>query len=172
MSSHVSSWTYPTWLASMKQGLHIMLQRFVRSTVRTAPRPWRIDEEPWSCRVSFAIFTSRPKKFSSSRVKKAASVEIRSSYVPCFGHVLTIQISFPRWTMSAGISPGRPSISSRSSRVPFRMASRTSFVQAGQRESVLRGNPRGGFDRSKLFGSGSGDHAGWKERAGIRRFTH
>ena len=39
MSSKESSWTYPTWFASMKHGLHIMLQRFVRSTVRTAPRP-------------------------------------------------------------------------------------------------------------------------------------
>ena len=29
----------PTWFASMKQGLHIMLQRLVRSTVSTAPRP-------------------------------------------------------------------------------------------------------------------------------------
>src|SRR5512145_1110873 len=40
MSSHVSSWTKPTWLASMKHGSHIMLQRFVRSTVRTEPRPY------------------------------------------------------------------------------------------------------------------------------------
>src|SRR4029453_14294344 len=39
MSSHPSSWTKPTWLASMKQGSHIMLQRLVRSTVRTDPRP-------------------------------------------------------------------------------------------------------------------------------------
>ena len=40
MSSHVSSCTKPTWLASMKQGSHIMLQRLVRSTVRTEPRPY------------------------------------------------------------------------------------------------------------------------------------
>ncbi len=172
MSSHVSSWTYPTWFASMKQGLHIMLQRFVRSTVRTAPRPYRIDAEPCPWRSSFAILTSRPKKFFSRRPKKAASFDIRSSNVPCFGHVLTIQISFPRRRMSAGISPGRPSVSSRSSRVPPMMASRTSFVQVGQRESVRRGNPRGGLVLSQLFGSGSGAHAGWNERAGIRRFTH
>ena len=38
MSSHVSSWTNPTWFASMKHGSHIMLQRFVRSTVSTDPR--------------------------------------------------------------------------------------------------------------------------------------
>ena len=35
MSSQVSSWTKPTWLASMKHGSHIMLQRLVRSTVST-----------------------------------------------------------------------------------------------------------------------------------------
>ncbi len=44
MSSHVSSWTNPTWLASMKQGSHIMLQRLVRSTVSTEPRPCLIVE--------------------------------------------------------------------------------------------------------------------------------
>src|SRR5471032_2903515 len=43
MSSHVSSWTNPTWFASMKQCSHIMLQRFVRSTVSTDPRPcWMV----------------------------------------------------------------------------------------------------------------------------------
>jgi hypothetical protein len=40
ISSQVSSWTKPTWLASMKQGSHIMLQRLVRSMVSTEPRPW------------------------------------------------------------------------------------------------------------------------------------
>ena len=37
MSSQLSSCTKPTWLASMKHGSHIMLQRFVRSTVSTEP---------------------------------------------------------------------------------------------------------------------------------------
>ena len=40
ISSQLNSWTKPTWLASMKHGSHIMLQRFVRSTVSTEPRPW------------------------------------------------------------------------------------------------------------------------------------
>src|SRR6185437_3457541 len=40
ISSHVSSCTKPTWLASIKQGSHIMLQRLVRSIVSTEPRPW------------------------------------------------------------------------------------------------------------------------------------
>jgi hypothetical protein len=46
MSSQVSSWTKPTWLASMKQGSHIMLQRLVRSMVSTEPRPCVMVLEP------------------------------------------------------------------------------------------------------------------------------
>ena len=52
MSSQLSSWTNPTWFASMKQGSHIMLQRFVRSTVSTAPRPYLIVLLPWLCSFS------------------------------------------------------------------------------------------------------------------------
>ena len=47
MSSQDSSWTKPTWLASMKHGSHIMLQRLVRSTVSTEPRPYLIVLLPW-----------------------------------------------------------------------------------------------------------------------------
>src|SRR4026207_2376035 len=46
MSSHGSSCTNPAWLASMKHGSHIMLQRFVRSIVSTEPRPYLIVLEP------------------------------------------------------------------------------------------------------------------------------
>ena len=52
ISSQVSSWTKPTWLASMKQGSHIMLQRLVRSMVSTEPRPWVTVEVPWLCSFS------------------------------------------------------------------------------------------------------------------------
>ena len=66
ISSQVSSWTKPTWLASMKQGSHIMLQRLVRSTVSTAPRPYFTVEEPWWCRCSSLwARMSRPGKTSS-----------------------------------------------------------------------------------------------------------
>ena len=47
MSSQESSCTKPTWLASMKQGSHIMLQRLVKSTVSTEPRPCLMELEPW-----------------------------------------------------------------------------------------------------------------------------
>ena len=52
MSSQPSSWTKPTWLASMKHGSHIMLQRLVRSTVSTEPRPYLMVLEPWLCSFS------------------------------------------------------------------------------------------------------------------------
>ena len=52
MSSQDSSWTKPTWLASMKHGSHIMLQRFVRSIVRTEPRPYLMVLLPWLCSFS------------------------------------------------------------------------------------------------------------------------
>jgi pimeloyl-ACP methyl ester carboxylesterase len=39
-----------------------MLQRFVRSTVRTAPRPYLMELEPWSCSLSGVRTTSRPAK--------------------------------------------------------------------------------------------------------------
>ena len=63
MSSHDSSWTNPTWFASMKQGSHIMLQRLVRSTVSTEPRPCLIVLLPWLCSFSsLCARMSRPGK--------------------------------------------------------------------------------------------------------------
>jgi hypothetical protein len=45
----LASLVTPTWFASMKHGLHIMLQRLVRSMVSTAPRPYLIVDVPWRC---------------------------------------------------------------------------------------------------------------------------
>jgi len=66
ISSHVNSWTKPTWLASMKQGSHIMLQRLVRSMVSTEPR---LRGSRLRCRGGAAFralwaFMSRPGKLS------------------------------------------------------------------------------------------------------------
>ena len=72
MSSHDSSWTKPTWFASMKHGSHIMLQRFVRSTVSTDPRPCLIVLLPWLCSFSsLCARMSRPGKTSSRCLKNA-----------------------------------------------------------------------------------------------------
>ena len=71
MSSQVSSCTKPTWLASMKHGSHIMLQRLVRSTVRTDPRPCLMVLLPWLCSFSSLwARMSRPGNISSRWRKK------------------------------------------------------------------------------------------------------
>ena len=60
----LNSCTKPTWLASMKHGSHIMLQRLVRSTVSTEPRPWVMVLEPCLCSVeSLCARMSRPGKY-------------------------------------------------------------------------------------------------------------
>src|ERR1700758_5794733 len=46
ISSHVRSWTKPTWFASLKQGSHIMLQRLVRWMGTTEPRPSFTVDDP------------------------------------------------------------------------------------------------------------------------------
>ena len=83
MSSHDSSWTKPTWFASMKHGSHIMLQRLVRSTVSTDPRPCWIVLLPWLCSFSsLCARMSRPGKTSSRCLKKSVSIAITSSKWP------------------------------------------------------------------------------------------
>src|SRR5688572_1155062 len=54
----------------MKHGSHIMLQRLVRSMVRTAPRPCWMDDVPWSCRPGATARKSRPGKEILDAVKK------------------------------------------------------------------------------------------------------
>ena len=49
---------------------------------------------------------------------------------------------------------------------PERIRARVSRTQTGHSESVVRGNPSGGFERSCVFGSGAGDHFGM-ERPGL-----
>ena len=93
MSSHESSCTNPTWFASMKHGSHIMLQRFVRSIVSTAPRPYLIVLVPWLW--SFSSLWARmslPGYESSRCLKNAVSIAITSSKWPCWGQSFTIRI--------------------------------------------------------------------------------
>ena len=79
-SSQLSSWTKPTWFASMKQGSHIMLQRLVRSTVSTEPRPCLMELEPWLWSFSSLwARMSRPGKFFSIQARNRESTAIMSS---------------------------------------------------------------------------------------------
>ena len=55
ISSQLNSCTKPTWLASMKHGSHIMLQRLVRSTVSTEPRPCVMVLEPCLCSAGIVV---------------------------------------------------------------------------------------------------------------------
>ncbi len=106
MSSQESSCTKPTWFASMKHGSHIMLQRFVRSTVRTEPRPYLIVLVPWLC--SFSSLCARmslPGNVSSRCLKKAGSIAITSSKWPCCGQSFTMRIWPSRSMICALISP-------------------------------------------------------------------
>ncbi len=120
----------------MKHGLHIMLQRFVRSIVSTAPRPYLIDEFPCSWSPSLGITKSRPGYIDSSRLKKAGSVDMTSSKCPCLEHSFFIRIRPSSSTIEAGISPGFPSIKTFQSTSPERIWARTSETQRGQSESV------------------------------------
>jgi hypothetical protein len=65
-----SSWTYPTWLASMKQGSHIMLQRLVRSTVSTEPRPYARCSSRGCAGFVVVGGMSRPGKFCFDPVQE------------------------------------------------------------------------------------------------------
>ena len=106
MSSHPSSWTNPTWFASMKHGSHIMLQRFVRSMVRTEPRPYLMVLLPWLC--SFSSLWARmslPGNDSSRCLKNSVSMAITSSKRPWIGQSFTIMILPSRSMMVALISP-------------------------------------------------------------------
>jgi hypothetical protein len=65
------------------------------------------------------------------------------------------------------ISPTFSWTKSVQSFVPFRIRSRASRTQSGQRESVVRGQPSVGFDFSQDFSSGLSDHFGVKEGFGL-----
>src|SRR5215831_17321669 len=162
-SFHVSSCTNPTWLASMKHGSHIMLQRFVRSTVRTLPRPWVMVLEPWWCSLeSLCARMSRPGNTCSRCLKNAVSMAITSSKWPWIGQSFTIRILPSRSMTCALISPGFSLYRTSTGALPSRICWRTSGMQRGHSESVSRGQPRGGFVFSHDFKSGLSLHFGVK----------
>ena len=113
----------------MKHGLHIMLQRFVRSTVSTAPRPYLTVDDPWLWNGSGVMRKSRPGYNRSIRRKNPASIAIRSSQRPWVGQSFSIQIWLLRSTMRALTSPGFPSMSTRQSLSPLMILSRTSLTR-------------------------------------------
>src|ERR1700719_4006343 len=153
----------------MKHGSHIMLQRLVRSTVRTEPRPYRTVLEPCLCRSSsLCAGMSRPGKFCSIQLRNFASMAIMSSKRPWIGHSFTIQTWPSRSMICALISPTFSCIRSRQSFLPAMIDSRASLTQAGQRESVCRGKPSVGLVFSQDLSSGLSDHFGVTDGFGLR----
>ncbi len=145
----------------MKHGSHIMLQRLVRSIVRTAPRPYLMDEVPWLCNVSVTAGKSRPGKSDSSRSRNAGLMASVSVNVPWIGQVFSMITLPSRSTMCALISPTCSFTSDSTACSPERIRARVSRTQVGHSESVVRGQPNCGFDRSRLLSSGRSAHFGW-----------
>src|SRR3979411_340076 len=155
----------------MKQGSHIMLQRLVRSIVRTEPRPYFTVDDPWWCNFSSAwAAISRPGKTSSRCCENSGSIDITSSKCPCVGQSLTIRILPSRSMICALISPTFSVMSTSCGRWPSRICWRISGTHLGQSESVVRGHPNGGFDFSWVLSSGFSYHFGVGEGLGLIRF--
>src|SRR5580658_2716980 len=112
---------------------------------------------------------SRPGKTSSRCFENSVSIDIRSSKWPCLGQSLTIQILPSRSTIWALISPTFSFISTSTGKWPSRICWRISGTHLGQRESVERGQPSGGFDFSHDLSRGLSDHFGVGDSFGAMR---
>ena len=153
----------------MKHGSHIMLQRFVRSTVRTEPRPNLMELEPWLCSPSsLCACISRPGNIASMCFRNFESIAMMSSKWPWMGQSLTIQIWPSRSMICALISPTFSLTSVDGSIVgALKILLRASMTHFGQRLSVVRGKPSGGFDFCQDFRSGLSDHFGVNDSFGL-----
>src|ERR1044072_1739942 len=114
---------------------------------------------------------SRPGNIASICFKNFESMAIMSSKWPCGGQSLTIQISPSRSTIWALISPTFSLMRTLTSFLRLMIASRASITQLGQRESVVRGQPRVGLLFCQDFKRGLSDHLGVKEGLGLYLFT-
>src|SRR6266567_3588609 len=113
---------------------------------------------------------SRPGKTFSRWSENSVSIDIRSSKCPCLGQSLTIQILPSRSMICALISPTCSFIRTSTGSFPSRICWRISGTHFGQSESVVRGQPSGGFDFSHDFSSGFSDHFGVGDGLGATRF--
>ena len=99
------------------------------------------------------------------------SIDITSSKCPCFGQSFTIRILPSRSTICALISPTFSFISTSCGSWPSRICCRISGTHFGHSESVVRGQPSGGFDFSYDLSSGLSDHFGVGDGLGLMRFS-
>src|ERR1044072_4922261 len=114
---------------------------------------------------------SRPGNIFSMCVREREAKGIMSSKWPWTGQSLIIQISPSRSMLVALISPTFSLIKTLTSFLPLRISSRASITQLGQRESVVRGQPRVGLLFCHDFSRGLSDHFGVKEGLGLYLFT-
>src|SRR5579864_1708052 len=112
---------------------------------------------------------SRPGETSSRCFENSVSIDITSSKWPCLGQSFTIRILPSRSTMVALISPTFSFIRTSCGRCPSRICCRISGTHFGHSESVLRGQPSGGFDFSYDLSRGLSDHFGVGDGFGLMR---
>src|SRR3984957_14101324 len=87
------------------------------------------------------------------------------------GQSFTIRILPSRETICALISPTLSLRRISTGNSPFTILVRISGTHFGQRESVVRGQPSGGFCFSHDFRSGFSDHFGVKDAFGLIELT-
>ena len=147
----------------MKHGSHIMLQRFVRSTVSTAPRPYLIDDVPWLCRLPVIGRVVAAGKEALDALRNAGSMASTSRE----GAVRRARLLDDDRAVALDDRRGDLADVARESACRWparraRMRARASRTHAGQSESVRRGQPSGGRDRSVLLTNGRGAHSRMK----------
>src|ERR1700722_14431333 len=87
------------------------------------------------------------------------------------GQSLTIRILPSRLMICALISPTFSLRRISTGTSPFTILLRISGTHFGQRESVVRGQPSGGFCFSQDFRRGFSDHLGAKEEFGLMEYS-
>src|ERR671932_429859 len=111
---------------------------------------------------------SRPGNIASMCVRNFESMAMMSSKWPWTGQSLTIQIWPSRSMICALISPTFSWTRMDGSMVgALRILLRASMTHFGQRLSVVRGKPSGGFDFCQDLSRGLSDHFGVNDSFGL-----
>ena len=157
----------------MKHGSHIMLQRFVRSTVRTEPRPYLTVLR--AVVVQFFVVVGRNVTAGKVLLDPLEELHVDGHHV--FGiSVLRTVLDHPDLAFALddlGFDLANFSCSRLvHSFSPPMIFSRASFTHLGHSESVCRGQPRVGLVFCQDFKSGFSVHFGVNEGAGLNRLKY
>ena len=123
-----------------------MLQRLVRSMVRTEPRPWLMVLRAVVVQLLVVVGANVAAREELFQVlEEAGSIAMTSSKWPCLGQSFTIRI-LPSRSMICGLDLADLLVQQDLEReLPSMICCRISGTQRGHRESVSRGQPSGGF---------------------------